>query len=143
MAATYIVDFPRELVEAHGLGMVRSLSLSFFFLFWQNEKYKMLTTRQHMKLADIAISVADMVSCMPRISAHHHRTRVGAVDVLKYLAGFIFSISNSVNPRLGLLQEKISGEAWSSPLEYPPWGDNGLTTSINKGKVMPAHEAVE
>ncbi|KAL4868252.1 hypothetical protein BDV12DRAFT_197474 [Aspergillus spectabilis] len=75
MATAYISEFPREIVESHGLGM-------------------------QMKLADIAISLADMLSCMPHISEHHQLMRINSVGVLSCLAAFLFSISNSVNPRI-------------------------------------------
>ncbi|KAL5338816.1 hypothetical protein BJX70DRAFT_398375 [Aspergillus crustosus] len=88
MATAYMTDFPREIVESYGLGM-------------------------QMKLADITISLADMFSCMPRITEHHQLMRINASSILTSLAAFLFSILNSVNPRLGLLQEKISGKAWS------------------------------
>jgi hypothetical protein len=73
-----------------------------------------------MKLADIAISLADVLSCMPRISQRHQLMRINAAGVSDCLAAFLFSIPNSVNPRLGLLQEKISGKTWSLQLVYDP-----------------------
>ncbi|KAL2835598.1 hypothetical protein BJY01DRAFT_69191 [Aspergillus pseudoustus] len=94
MVTTYINGFPRELVDSHGLGI-------------------------QMKLADIAISLADVLSCVPRPSVRDQLMRIGPADILHCLAAFLVSRPNNVNPRLDLLKEKISGKVWSFPLEYP------------------------
>jgi hypothetical protein len=71
-----------------------------------------------MKLADIAISLADVLSCRSGNSGPHECMRVGSRNLLHYLAAFLTSIPNSVNPRLGLLQEKIAQTGWILPLEH-------------------------
>lgn len=71
-----------------------------------------------MKLADIAISLADVLSCRSGNSELHECMRVGSRDLLHYLAAFLTSIPNSVNPRHGLLQEKIAQTGWVLPLAH-------------------------
>ncbi|KAL2869710.1 Zn(II)2Cys6 transcription factor, partial [Aspergillus lucknowensis] len=92
--AAYVTDFPRGVVDSHGLGI-------------------------QMKLADIAISLADVLSCVPQRPAQGQVMRIGPADILHCLAEFLVSHPNNVNPRLNLLKEKISGRVWSFPLKYP------------------------
>ncbi|CEL03031.1 hypothetical protein ASPCAL04190 [Aspergillus calidoustus] len=68
----HISTFPRGVVGSHGLGM-------------------------QMKLADIAISLADVLSCRSGNSESHEYMRVGSRDLLHYLAAFLTSIPNSVS----------------------------------------------
>ena len=79
-----------------------------------------LTLLQQMKLADIAISLADVLSCAPSsMSESHQLMQVRPAEILRSLVIFLASIPNSVNPRLQLLQEKLSVGLWSVPLEFP------------------------
>lgn len=61
-----------------------------------------------MKLADIAISLADVLSCTPRVPESRQLMRVRPAEVLNHLAAFLNSIPDKVNPHLELLQEKIA-----------------------------------
>jgi hypothetical protein len=71
-----------------------------------------------MKLADIAISFADVISCTPRMSQSRQLMQVGSTETLHFLAGFLVSIPNRVNPRLELLEQKMYGMDWNFPLEH-------------------------
>lgn len=73
-----------------------------------------------MKLADIAISFADVLSCAPGMFEGYQLMQLGPADILHCLVAFLASIPNSVNPWLELLQEKFSGKVWACPLGYPP-----------------------
>lgn len=140
----YIHNLPREIVPSHGLGMVSDRMHNF-------RRVKILTALQQMKLADIAICLADVLSCaffsMPESD---QLMRVGPAEILLSLATFLASIPNSVNPRLQLLQEKISVGLWSVPLEYPRERGDVLARKSNLERergsdivYKPAHKLLE
>lgn len=64
-----------------------------------------------MKLTDIAISFADVLSCTRQLM------QVGSAEILRCLTDFLISAPNQVNPRLRLLQEKLYRMDWKIPPE--------------------------
>ncbi|KZF23903.1 hypothetical protein L228DRAFT_126548 [Xylona heveae TC161] len=92
---SYLNNFPREILEAHGLGM-------------------------EMKLTEVAISLADVLICGPTSVLHAHLMRIGPGEVLSNLGQFLKSFRGGGNPRLELLQEKMFTYAESRSLSLSP-----------------------
>jgi hypothetical protein len=61
-----------------------------------------------MKLADVAISLADTLTCVHWMPESCQLMRVGSGEMLCHLQAFLTSIRGNVNPRLEILQEKMS-----------------------------------
>jgi hypothetical protein len=82
-----------------------------------------------MKLADVAISLADVLSCIPWMSGSHQMMKVGPGDMLGHLAGFLASIRGNVNPRMEVLQEKLSRHGFGGSPERPIVNHDEITRS--------------
>lgn len=76
-----------------------------------------------MKLADVAISLADMLSCTPWISERRQVMKIGAGDMLCHIAQFLASLRGNVNPRMEILFEKLSNQGWGSSPGLSPVSD--------------------
>ncbi|KAH8702093.1 putative C6 transcription factor [Talaromyces proteolyticus] len=100
---TFLNRFSRNIVEAHGLGM-------------------------QMKLADVAISLADVLSCVPWITERRQVMRIGPGDMLDNLANFLASLRGNINPRMEILVEKLSNRGWGCNLEMPIRDNKGHET---------------
>lgn len=72
-----------------------------------------------MKLADVAISLADMMSCIPWASESRQAMRIGPNDMLGHMAHFLASLRGNVNPRMEILVEKLSNRGWGYSPEMP------------------------
>ncbi|CRG87422.1 putative sucrose utilization protein SUC1 [Talaromyces islandicus] len=90
----YLNRFSPNIVEAHGIGM-------------------------QMKLADVAISLADMISCIPWASERRQAMRIGPNDMLGHMANFLASLRGNINPRMEILVEKLSNRGWGYSPEMP------------------------
>ncbi|KAJ5625272.1 C6 transcription factor [Penicillium lagena] len=112
----YLDMFPRGIVEGHGLGM-------------------------QMKLADIAISLADVLSCTPLVPESRQLMRVRPAEVLNHLAAFLNSIPDKVNPHLELLQEKIAQYGLCYPLNDLPRKDISVHERVQE--IRKLEEATE
>ncbi|KUL92177.1 hypothetical protein ZTR_02299 [Talaromyces verruculosus] len=84
---TYLNNLSRNIIEAHGIGM-------------------------QMKLADVAISLADMLSCIPWVSERRQVMKVGPGDMVCHIAQTLASLRGNVNPRMEILFEKLSSRGW-------------------------------
>lgn len=110
----YLNRFSPNIVEAHGIGMVSLLS------FWSIDTCRYLTNLpQQMKLADVAISLADMLSCVPWMSERQQVMRVGPNDMLGHMANFLASLRGNINPRMEILVEKLSTRGWGYSPKMP------------------------
>lgn len=65
-----------------------------------------------MKLADVAISLADMLSCIPWVSERRQVMKVGPGDMVCHIAQTLASLRGNVNPRMEILFEKLSSRGW-------------------------------
>lgn len=74
-----------------------------------------------MKLADVAISLADMLSCIPWVADRRQVMRIGPSDMVCHIAQFLASLRGNVNPRMDILFEKLQSRAWGhhSPRSIP------------------------
>lgn len=73
-----------------------------------------------MKLADVAISLADMLSCIPWVSERRQVMKVGPGDMVCHIAQTLSSLRGNVNPRMEILFEKLSSRGWGcSPRSMP------------------------
>ncbi|OKL63842.1 hypothetical protein UA08_00439 [Talaromyces atroroseus] len=90
----YLNKIPRNIIEAHGIGM-------------------------QMKLADVAISLADMLFCIPWISERRQVMKVGPGDMLCHIAQLLASLRGNVNPRMEILFEKLSNQGWGCSVNMP------------------------
>lgn len=72
-----------------------------------------------MKLADVAISLADMLSCIPWVSERRQIMRIGPNDMLGHMASFLASLRGNINPRMEILVEKLSNRGWGHSPEIP------------------------
>ncbi|KAI5459033.1 hypothetical protein BGZ63DRAFT_406350 [Mariannaea sp. PMI_226] len=105
----HLDQFSKNIVEAHGLGMA----------------YPRLTASvKQMKLGDIAISLADVLLCVPSFFESYQIMQVGRRDILNHLASFLMSIRGTVNPRLQVLQEKMVEYTLSRQPTYLPWSSD-------------------
>jgi hypothetical protein len=67
-----------------------------------------------MKLADVAISLADMLSCIPWVAERRQVMKVGPGDMVCHIAQTLASLRGNVNPRMEILFEKLSSRGWGS-----------------------------
>lgn len=72
-----------------------------------------------MKLADVAISLADMLSCVPWMSERRQVMRIGPNDMLGHMANFLASLRGNINPRMEILVEKLSSRGWGCSPKMP------------------------
>jgi hypothetical protein len=72
-----------------------------------------------MKLADVAISLSDVLSCIPWISENCQLMKVGPGDMLGHLAEFLASIRGNINPRMQVLQEKLLRHSYTCSPDRP------------------------
>jgi hypothetical protein len=72
-----------------------------------------------MKLADVAISLADMLFCIPWISERREVMKVGPGDMLCHIAQLLASLRGNVNPRMEILLEKLSKQGWGCSVTMP------------------------
>lgn len=91
---TYLNKISHNIIEAHGIGM-------------------------QMKLADVAISLADMLFCIPWILERPQLMKIGPGDMLCHIARLLASLRGNVNPRMEILFEKLSNQGWGCSLNLP------------------------
>lgn len=72
-----------------------------------------------MKLADVAISLVDTLTCSPWMPESCQLMRVGSREIVCNLQDFLTSIRGNVNPRLEMLQEKMSKYIYRGSPKYP------------------------
>ncbi|EED17872.1 C6 transcription factor, putative [Talaromyces stipitatus ATCC 10500] len=102
----YLSHLSRNIIEAHGIGM-------------------------QMKLADVAISLADMLSCIPWVSERRQIMKVGPEEMVCHIAEFLASLRGNVNPRMEILFEKLQFRGWgNSPRPMPGFSLETLPTTI-------------
>jgi hypothetical protein len=77
-----------------------------------------------MKVADVAISLADMLSCIPWVSERRQVMKVGPGDMVCHIAQFLASLRGNVNPRMEILFEKLSSRGWGSSPRLMSTSDN-------------------
>lgn len=77
-----------------------------------------------MKLTEVAISLADVLLCAPSASQNSQMMQITRGELLDYIAGFLLSCANVGNPRLAILQDKIS-EYLSTRMPLPLDFDGG------------------
>ncbi|EEA24183.1 hypothetical protein EYB25_004686 [Talaromyces marneffei] len=94
----YLNNLSRNIIEAHGIGM-------------------------QMKLADVAISLADMLSCIPWVSERRQVMKVGPGDMVCHIAELLASLRGNVNPRMEILFEKLSSRGWGCSPRIMPTSD--------------------
>lgn len=76
-----------------------------------------------MKLADVAISLADMLSCIPWVSERRQVMKVGPGDMVCHIAELLASLRGNVNPRMEILFEKLSSRGWGCSPRIMPTSD--------------------
>lgn len=85
-----------------------------------------------MKLTEVAISLADMLLCSPSASQNCQTMQVSRGALLDYIAGFLLSCANVGNPRLAILQDKIS--KYLSTRMPIPWDLDGRLIEMSPAR---------
>jgi hypothetical protein len=104
--------FPPHVVEAHGLGMVRAI----YAQSCSNGIPRLtVPSYKEMKLFEVAISLADVLLCLPSIPAGPQLMQVGPRDILTHLVQYLTSFRRGDSVKLQILQQKMYDNASSIP----------------------------
>ena len=107
--------FPPHVVEAHGLGMVRAIHTKTWFYATMGNSRLIVLSFKEMKLFEVAISLADVLLCLPSIPAGPQLMQVGPRDILTRFVQYLTSFRRGDSVKLQILQQKMYDNASSIP----------------------------